>query len=165
MIRKLEDFTRKTVISLIFFLTLLLSSCDSYGVSKSISAEENTNTEYTIKDHKIIDNKKNINLLGGLPEIHNQKEAIDILGEPSKKIISVLLWNLSHDNLYNGDSYNEYVDMWFWEKPIGRIIIFDIEEKVHDRIQLTMLDFIEGKSLKEVKLKNSFNCRNNCVVE
>lgn len=66
-----------------------------------------------------------------ISKLSNQKEALDFLGEPSKKIIVELCYNLQTDKKFC--ELNEY---WQWEKPVKANILFDKEGEINKKIQI-----------------------------
>ena len=89
-------------------------------------------------------------------KIHNQKEAVEFLGEPIEKIISILEWNTGNKPYY------EYVENWKWEKPVKHYLLFNKDGKVHNKIQQAiMTGNFNNKDLNNFKAISSDKWLNN----
>ncbi len=124
-------------LGLILFTALFLFGCVSYKESKSLQNEQIVD-KYTfyLKNHLTI---------------NNQKEAMDILGKPTEKIITILEWNPKNKE------YLEYVEIWKWKTTERTLfIVFDKKGNFHNKIQLIMMptDYDKKflKSLKDIDL-------------
>jgi len=121
----------------IFLAILLLSGCASYNKSKDerSGSEENINKKYTTKYSEIfvtLDNKEITNFLIDFSKITNQKEALEFLGEPSKKTVVFVEWNPKWPRKLP----YECNEVWEWEKPLKLNILFDSKRNFNKQMQL-----------------------------
>jgi hypothetical protein len=75
-----------------------------------------------------------------ISKLSNQKEALDFLGEPSKKNIVALCHNPQTDK--KSYELNEY---WQWEKPVRANILFNNEGEINKKIQIP--EFVNKEEL------------------
>lgn len=134
--------------SLILFTALFLFGCASYSKTEKEFNITNVDKE---KYHSLLLEYSNLktpqefsNFLKNplknkmfkdyssfISKLTNQKEALDFLGGPSKKIIVELCYNPQIDKKFY--ELNEY---WQWEKPVKINILFDKEGKKNNKIQI-----------------------------
>lgn len=117
----------------LIFTVLFLFGCASYSKSEKVQTE-------LIVDKYDIYSKNYL-------EINNQKKAIELLGEPTEKIISILTWNPRNKE------HNEYVEIWKWTTPTTHFfILFDKKGEFHNKIQaIIMPTNYDKKLLKSLK--------------
>jgi thioredoxin-related protein len=118
-------------LSLILFIALFLFGCASSNKEAQIEQ---------VVDKYDIYSKNHL-------EINNQKKAIELLGEPTEKIISILTWNPRNKER------NEYVEIWKWTTPTTHFfILFDKKGEFHNKIQaIIMPTNYDKKLLKSLK--------------
>jgi hypothetical protein len=142
-------------LGLILFTALFLFGCVSYNKDiNKIGIEESKKTIADKKNESSIENLHDLE--EALLKIHNQKEAVEFLGEPAEKIISILEWNIE------GKPYYEYVENWKWEKPAKHYLLFNKEGKIHNKIQqAVMTGNFNNKDLNNFKAISSDKWLNN----
>ncbi len=136
-------------LSLTLFTVLFLFGCASSNKNTDkIGIEE---SEKTVVDRKNKSSIKNIcDLDEVLLKVHNQKEAVEFLGEPVEKSVYILEWNIKNK------PFLEYVENWKWKKPNTYYILFNKEGKVHNKINILVMtgDYNKDKELKNLRLNN-----------
>ncbi len=118
---------------LVLFTALFLFGCASYSKTENVQAEQ-------VIDKYDIYSKNYL-------EINNQKKAVELLGEPTEKIISILTWNPRNKE------HSEYVEIWKWTTPTTYFfILFDKKGEFHNKIQAIIMPAnYDKKLLKSLK--------------